>query len=157
MISAGSALLFVATGLAAWLPAPGMADPSASPAPTAAKLVIEPSSSRLAGGTAKLAVNPLSRSGSNYVGDYRIKVIPYFFKNENGRLIIEVSEPKLQQMLEGGVTSFVGEAKANHSDLKHKITARATPAGRKSGALTFTVATDNGPLVFNTSYKIVPQ
>lgn len=133
------------------------ADSSASPAPVGAKLVIEPSSSSLAGGTAKLAVDPLSRSGLNYVGEYQIQVIPYFFKNENGHLVIEVSDSQLRQMEDGTVTSFVGEAKANTSEQKHKISAKATPADGSSGALIFTVATDSGPLIFNTSYRILRE
>lgn len=104
-----------------------------------------------------MAVDPLSRNGSTYVGKYRIKVFPYFFKNESGRLLIEVSEPQLRQMMGGGETSFVGRAKANGGEVTHKITAKASPKGDGVGALTFTVSTDNGPLVFNTSYRIVPR
>ncbi len=119
------------------------------------QLVIAPSSSKLAGGTAKLDVNPLSRRGAKYVGDYRIKIFPYFFMNETGQLFIEVSDPQFQQMVSGGVTSFTGQAQANGSDITHQITARVNPAKDGGGALTFTVSTDNGPLVFNTSYRMV--
>ena len=89
-----------------------------------------------------------------YEGDYRIKVFPYFFKNETGRLFVNVSEAGLRQMVGGGVTRFTGRATTNGSGLTRKITAKATPAGGGRGALTFTVATENGPLVFNTSYRI---
>jgi len=36
-----------------------------------------------------------------YEGDYRIKVFPYFFKNETGRLFVNVSEAGLRQMVGG--------------------------------------------------------
>ena len=117
-------------------------------------LVIAPSSSKLAGGTAKLAAGPLNRDGSLYVGDYRIKVFPYFFKNESGRLFIKVSEVALQRMTHGLTAKFVGHARTNVSGLTRGVTAKAMPSANDHGALTFTVATDHGPLVFNTSYRI---
>ena len=119
-----------------------------------AKLFIAPSSSKLAGGVAKLLVGTLSRDALEYVGDYRIKVFPYFFKNESGRLFIKVSEPALRRMVGGHVTSFSGHAKTNGTGLTRKIIAQARPSADGIGALTFTVFTENGPLVFNTSYRI---
>lgn len=89
-----------------------------------------------------------------YEGDYRIKVFPYVFKNETGRLFVNVSEAGLRQMVGGGVTRFTGRATTNGSGLTREITAKATPAGGGRGALTFTVATEDGPLVFNTSFRI---
>ena len=118
------------------------------------KLFIAPSASRLAGGTAELVVGTLSRDAFEYVGDYRIKVFPYFFKNESGRLFIKVSDPALRRMVQGQVTGFSGHAETNGSGLTRKITAQAMPSASGQGALTFTVATENGPLVFNTSYRI---
>lgn len=119
------------------------------------ELVIAPSASSLAGGTAKLQVEPLHREGGRYVGGYQIKVIPYFFMNEGGSLYMEVSEAQLQQMVAGGATSFSGLAQAEGSPVQHKIAAKPTPSSNGRGALSFTVATDNGSLVFATSYQIV--
>lgn len=119
-----------------------------------AKLIIAPSSSKLAGGVAKLVVGPLSREALEYVGDYRIKVFPYFFKSESGRLFIKVSEEALRRMVRGDVTGFSGRAETDGTGGKRKIVAQATPSANGCGALIFTVATENGPLVFNTSYRI---
>lgn len=124
--------------------------------PVTSKLFIAPSSSRMAGGTAKLTVGSLRRRGSTYVGEYRIKVLPYFFKNEKGKLFIEVTEKALRHMLGGGITRFAGRATTNSSGLTRRIMAKATPSGGNGGALTFTVFTENGPLVFNTSYRVDP-
>lgn len=134
-----------------------LAESSASSEQTIPRLVIEPSSSSLAGGTAKLAVDPLSREGAKFVGGYRIQVFPYFFKSETGQLFIKVSDTQLRQMLDGSETSFVGQAQKNGSEITHKIAAKASPKNNDSGALTFTVSTDSGPLVFNTSYRLVPR
>jgi hypothetical protein len=120
----------------------------------AAKLFIAPSSSELAGGTARLAVGPLSRDGSFYVGDYRIKVFPYFFKSERGRLFIKVSDAALQRMTTGFTATFAGHARSDGSGLIRGITAKVMPRANDHGDLAFTVATENGPLVFNTSYRV---
>ncbi|MEO8043567.1 MAG: hypothetical protein ABI674_01560 [Spartobacteria bacterium] len=120
-------------------------------------LLVAPSSSKLAGGTAKLDVGVLSREDSAYTGEYRIKVFPYFFKSETGKLLIKVSETSLRRMIEGDVTSFAGRAITDGTGETRKITAKVRPAANDRGALTFTVATENGPLVFNTSYRISSQ
>ncbi len=125
------------------------------PQPISLKLLVAPSSSKLAGGTVKLNVDVLSRNGAAYVGGYELKVFPYFFMNESGQFQIDISEPQVQKMLEGGLISLSGHAQAKGSEVIHKITAKATPGGNGHGALTFTVATDNGPLVFTTSYQMV--
>lgn len=118
------------------------------------RLIVAPSSSRLAGGTAKLVVGTLSREDSSYTGEYRIKVFPYFFKNETGKLLIKVSETSLRRMIEGDPTSFSGRAITDGTGETRGITAKVRPAASDHGALTFTVATENGPLVFNTSYRL---
>ena len=119
-----------------------------------AKLIIAPSSSELAGGVAKLVVGPLSRDAFEYVGNYRIKVFPYFFKSESGQLFMKVSENALRRMVGGYVTGFNGHAETTGTGATRKITAQARPSANGCGALTFTVSTENGPLVFNTSYRI---
>lgn len=91
------------------------------------------------------------------MGAYQIKVVPYFFKNEVGHLVIEVSETQLKEMLGGSETSFVGEARKDGSEITHKISAKASPKVEGNGDLTFTVSTDSGPLIFNTTYRIVPE
>ncbi|MEO7723665.1 MAG: hypothetical protein ABIU29_03120 [Chthoniobacterales bacterium] len=118
------------------------------------KLLVAPSSSKLAGGTAKLIVGVLSREDSSYTGEYRIRVFPYFFKSETGKLLIGVSETSFRRMIEGDATSFAGRAITDGTGETRQVTAKVLPAASDHGALTFTVATENGPLVFNTSYRI---
>ena len=52
------------------------------------KLFIGPSSSSVALGKASLIVSPLTHRDVNYVGDYQLKVKPYFFKSEKGSLVL---------------------------------------------------------------------
>lgn len=113
------------------------------------------SSSSLAGGTAKLIVGTLHREGDNYVGGYRLKVFPYFFKSEKGRLFIGVSAPALRRIRRGRAIIFAGQASAEGTALTRKIVGKATPSGNDHGSLNFTITTENGPLIFNTSYRLV--
>ncbi|MDQ3117433.1 MAG: hypothetical protein M3Q86_12645 [Verrucomicrobiota bacterium] len=134
-----------------------LVQPGARADESTSKLIVAPSSSKLAGGTANLVVGVLSRADSAYTGEYRIKVFPYFFKSESGKLLIKVSETSLRRMVEGDPTSFAGRAITDGTGETRKITAKVRPTANDHGALTFTVATENGPLVFNTSYRISPQ
>ena len=52
--------------------------------PVTRKLFIDPSSTSVRLGKATLIVGPLTRRGGNYIGDYQLKVRPYFFKSETG-------------------------------------------------------------------------
>ena len=74
-----------------------LAQPGARADGITSKMFVEPSSSKLAGGTAKLVVGVLSRDDSSYTGEYRIRVFPYWFKNESGKLLIKVSETSLRR------------------------------------------------------------
>ena len=55
--------------------------------PVTRKLFIDPSSTSVRLGKATLIVSPLTRRGGNYIGDYQLKVRPYFFKSETGSLV----------------------------------------------------------------------
>lgn len=120
-----------------------------------ANLAVATSSSSLAGCTAKLIVGTLRREGDNYVGNYRLKVFPYFFKSEKGRLSIRVSKPTLRRIRRGRAIIFAGQASAEGTALTRKIAGKATPSGKNAGALDFTITTENGPLVYKTSYRLV--
>ena len=56
------------------------------------KLFIGPSSTSVALGKASLIVSPLTHRDGNYVGDYQLKVKPYFFKSEKGSLLLAASD-----------------------------------------------------------------
>src|SRR6476661_1847133 len=59
--------------------------------PVTRKLFIDPSSTSLLLGKARLIVSPLTHRNGNYVGDYQLKVRPYFFKSETGTLLLAAS------------------------------------------------------------------
>src|SRR5437879_11869932 len=77
--------------------------------PVTRKLFIDPSSTSVRLGKATLIVSPLTRRGGNYIGDYQLKVRPYFFKSENGRLVLGASEAFVRWLPSGRVPDFTGQ------------------------------------------------
>ena len=80
--------------------AAGWGDAHAAPAltnsaPANRILMIDPSSMRVDAGKATLTIGALQRVDGVYSGDYKIKVFPWFLKNEKGRLAIVVSDESL--------------------------------------------------------------
>src|SRR6202162_4481721 len=63
------------------------------------KLLIDPSSTSVAlRGKASLIVSPLTHRDGNYVGDYQLKVRPYFFKSEKGSLLLAASDDAVRKL-----------------------------------------------------------
>jgi hypothetical protein len=152
-------LLSLLLTLAAGSPA---AMPSAAdgPAPVAARagstMVVEPSSADLAGGKARLTTTALRRDGARYIGNYQLKVVPYFFKNETGTLSIAVNDSTLGKLIAGLPVSFAGSAATNGAKKRRAVTVKAIPAaaGSPKGTLIMAIATENGELLFRSAYAL---
>src|ERR1039458_3145735 len=97
-------------------------------------LLIDPSSMPVAAGKATLIIGALQRVNGVYTGDYKIKVFPYFLKNEKGRLAIVVSDKSLAEVNQGKVAAIIGTAttSGNGGKARH-IDATATPINRDRG------------------------
>jgi len=120
--------------------------------PVVRKLFIEPASSSLAGGKARLVVTELNREPGTYAGDYQLKVTPYFFKSEKGKLAMSISDEALQKLRQAVPVELTGKATAKGSGKTRVINAKARPTAHDRGAVTISVTTENGPLVFETFY-----
>ena len=116
------------------------------------KLLIGPSSASVALGKASLIVSPLTHRGGNYVGDYQLKVKPYFFKSEKGSLLLAASDDAVRKLEAGTAINFTGQAVTHKDGRTHIVLGRATPSSRDSGSVTFSIVTDDARIVFNTSY-----
>jgi len=116
------------------------------------KLIIDPSATSVALGKASLIVSPLTHRNGNYVGNYRLKVRPYFFKNEKGSLLLAAPDDSLRKLQTGTAVNFTGKVVTYEDGRIHVVNGRATPASADHGSVTFSIVTDNGKLVFNTSY-----
>ena len=135
--------------------------PAAAGAPVFTTLCIDPSCASLAGGTANLTVKPLTRQGVTYVGDYQLKVSPYFFKSEKGRISILFTDDSLHLIAQGKPVKFAGTATTNGSGKTRPINGTATPSANDRGSVKFAITTVNGALIFTSPYragdKIAPK
>ena len=118
------------------------------------KLFIDPSSASVAlGGKASLIVSPLTHRNGNYVGEYQLKVRPYFFKSEKGSLLLAAPADSVRKLQAGTAINFTGKAVTHKDGRIHVVLGKATPSSAHRGSVTFSIITDDdGKLVFNTSY-----
>ena len=116
------------------------------------KLFIDPSSASVALGKARLIVSPLTHRDGNYVGDYQLKVRPYFFKSEKGTLLLVASDDSVRKLQAGTAIDFTGKAVTRKDGKTHVVFGKATPASGDRGSVTFSIITENGKMIFNTSY-----
>jgi hypothetical protein len=116
------------------------------------KLFIDPSSASVALWKASLIVSPLTHRDGNYVGDYQLKVRPYFFKSEKGSLLLAASGDAVRNLQTGTAINFTGQAVTHRDGRTHIVLGRATPSSRDRGSVTFSIVTDDARIVFNTSY-----
>ena len=139
--------------------ATGWGDAHAAPvstnsAPTSRILMIDSSSMPIAAGKATLTIGALQRADGVYTGDYKIKVFPWFLKNEKGRLAIVVSDESLAGINQGKVAAIIGTATTNGKGGRTRhIDATATPTDLNRGTLKlwFTTA-GNRKMIFEPAY-----
>jgi hypothetical protein len=130
--------------------------PQAVPAMATRRLFVDPSSSRVKLGKANLTLTPLTPKGDMYVGDYRLRVVPYFFKNEEGSLVLTAPQESYQRLAQGSAVEFNGVATSKKDGKRKIVTGKIIPLTSDRGRVTFSVATENGKMVFNTLYHFAP-
>jgi hypothetical protein len=118
----------------------------------ARRLVIDPSATSVALGKANLIVSPLTHRNGNYVGNYGLKVRPYYFKSEKGSLLLAASDDSVRKLQAGTAVNFTGKAVTQKDGRIHNVLGKATPSSPDRGSVTFSIVTDDGKLVFSTSY-----
>jgi hypothetical protein len=119
-------------------------------------LMIDPSSMPIAKGKATLIIGALRRADGVYTGDYKIKVSPYFFKREKGKLAIVVSDESLTDLNHGKVTAIIGTATTSGKGGKSRhIDATATPADTNCGKLKLWFTAGKREMTFEPTYHFV--
>ncbi len=107
----------------------------------------------IAGGKATLIIGALQRTKGVYAGDYKIKVFPYFSKNEKGTLAIVVSDESLAKLNQGKVAAIIGTATTNgKGGPSRHIDATATPANINRGTLKLWFMAGNKKMIFEPAY-----
>jgi hypothetical protein len=116
-------------------------------------LMIDPSSMPIGAGRATLIIGALRRVDGVYSGDYKIKVFPYFLKNEKGRLAINVSDKSLAEVKVGKVAAITGTATTSGKGGKSRhIDATATPADLNRGKLKLWFMAGDRKMTFEPAY-----
>ena len=116
-------------------------------------LIIEPSSMPVVAGRATLTIGKLERANGVYSGGYKINVVPYFFKNETGKLAISVPDEALAKINEGKVAAIVGTATTSGEDGESRhVDATAMPADINSGTIKLWFNAGDRQMVFVPAY-----
>ena len=122
-------------------------------------LRIAPSTTAVAGGKATLTIGLLQRTNGIYRGTYKMTVNPYFFKNENGQLAINVSNQNLADAAAGKTVAVTGTAQeSGRGGVTRRIDAVATPAAEGDhGSLKLWFLVDQRKMVFETTYHFADR
>jgi len=138
--------------------APLWASAVAAPSATNRVLIIDPSSMPVAAGKATLTIGELQRAAGIYTGGYRINVSPYFYKNENGRLNIIVSDESMANISHGKVATITGTATTGGAGGKTRhIDATATPANNDRGTLKLWFMSGDRKMIFEPAYHFAEK
>src|SRR5438128_2440696 len=85
-------------------------DVAPRPEPRDRLLMIEQSSTKVAGGKATLIIGPLKRTNDIFGGRFEMKVVPYFFKNDKGTLAIQITPECFAKASKGLTVDITGTA-----------------------------------------------
>ncbi|RYD82220.1 MAG: hypothetical protein EOP84_09725 [Verrucomicrobiaceae bacterium] len=122
--------------------------------PPVRKLVIQPTSTPVMGGKASLTISTLHRKAATFIGEYDLKVSPWSFKNETGKLTMQVSDEALKKLSMGIAVDFTGSVITHGESAVRPVIAKATPSGKEQGSVTFSFTGEDRKVVFNSKYQL---
>ena len=112
----------------------------------------------VAAGKATLTIGALERVGGVYIGDYRINVSPYFYKNEKGKLAITVSDKSLATINAGKTVAIIGTATTSgKGGATRHIDATATPVNIDHGKLKLWFMSGDRKMTFEPAYHFAEK
>lgn len=106
-----------------------------------------------AGGKATLSVTPLRPSANLYSADYHMKVSPYFFKSERGKLVMSIPDECFAKVAKGLMAEVSGTATSQDGETRY-VHAEATPLDKSKGMLKLWFLVGDRKMVFNTMYHL---
>jgi len=118
-------------------------------------ILVAPCKSKLSFAEASLIVSVLNHESGAFRGDYIIKINPFTFKNDEGRLDLKISDADAHKMTRGLAVEFSGKAISNKGNKQQGVKGRTDPKTASSGNVSFVVTTADRQIVFNTTYKLV--
>jgi hypothetical protein len=140
-------LLLLATG---W----GATQAAAAPTSSASRvLILENSTMPLTTARATLIVGPLTRTNGVYAGDFKVKVFPYYFKSDRGRLAINVPDTALAAMNQGKTVAITGTSTSAKNGIVRHIEITAMPKDRDHGTVSLWFMVGKQKMIFNPAYQ----
>lgn len=115
-------------------------------------LILENSTMPLTAAKATLIIGPLTRTNGIYVGDFKVKIFPYFFKNEWGRLAINVPDQALAAMNQGKAIALTGTSISEKNGAVRHIEITAKPQDNNHGTVSLWFMAGGQKMVFTPAY-----
>ena len=102
---------------------------------------------------ATLIVGPLTRTNGVYVGDFKVKVFPYFFKSDHGRLAIAVPDQALAAFNQGQTVSVTGTATSTKNGKVRQVEITAMPKDHDHGTVSLWFMVGDQKMIFTLAYQ----
>jgi hypothetical protein len=119
-----------------------------------AEVTVDPADASIYVGKVSLAMPPFTHRGNVYTSDYSVKVFPFFFFNERGRISIEFSAEQLERLERGETVDLKGHASNSGAERRVEGRAVSDAAGSDHGKIKVRVwVSKKIELVFNTAYR----
>ncbi len=116
-------------------------------------LILEKSTMELPTAWATLIVGPLTRTNGIYVGDFRVKVFPYYFKSDWGRLAINVPDQALAAINHGKPAAITGTSTSGKNGVVRQIQITANPKDSEHGTVSLWFMVEDRKMTFNPAYQ----
>jgi hypothetical protein len=132
----------------------------AAPPPTNSAspvLILENSTLPLTTARATLIIGPLTRTNDVYAGDFKVKVFPYFFRSDQGRLAINVPDTALAAVCQGKTVVVTGTSTSTKNGIVRHIEITATPKDRDHGTVSLWFMAGNQKMIFTPAYHFAGQ
>jgi hypothetical protein len=120
-------------------------------------LILENSTMPLTTARATLIIGPLTRTNGVYVGDFKVKVFPYFFKSDRGRLAINVPDKALAAVNQGDTVAVTGTSTSTKNGIVRHIEITATPKDRDHGTISLWFMVGDQKMIFTPAYHFADQ
>ena len=116
------------------------------------RMFVDPSSTWVSLGKVSLIVSPLTLKGNFTLRITRTQGRALFFKKREGHHGIGCVRPMVRKLLKGTTATFTGKATNTKNGRIKVVTGKTTPSANDRGSVTFSIVTENGPMVFNSFY-----
>ncbi len=118
---------------------------------------IAPTKTSVYVGTVTMTMPTFVRKNGVYQAPYSARVFPFFFYNEKGRLLVEISDDTLRKLERGEAIEFKGRG-VRDDGVERRVEGKATPVDATSGKIKVRVFVSKRlELIFNTTYRFAPE